>query len=66
MATILRWSAASAAALVASAAVQGDGPTAVGVMRRPSGGLQPQAVVAGGAVHIVFFRGEPQAGDRAA
>ncbi len=63
MPTILRWCAPAAAALVACAAGHGECPPAVSAMRLPGGGLQPQAVVAGDAIHVVFFRGEPQAGD---
>src|SRR5262249_8446914 len=36
----------------------------VNLIRTPNGGLQPQAVMdAGGALHLVYFAGEPNAGD---
>jgi hypothetical protein len=36
----------------------------VEVVRTPDGGLQPQAVVdPGGTVHLVYYRGDPAAGD---
>src|SRR5262249_53301564 len=56
-----RWTLA-AVALVANVA-DGEGPPAINQMRVPGGGLQPQAVVAGETVHVVYFAGEPQAGD---
>src|SRR4029453_4880011 len=34
------------------------------LIRPPNGGLQPQAVAdAGGALHLVYFAGDPSAGD---
>ena len=39
-------------------------PRAVALMRAPGGGLQPQAVVDGrGALHLIYFRGDPAGGD---
>lgn len=39
-------------------------PAKVAVLTTPEGGIQPQvAVDAGGVVHLVYFRGEPAAGD---
>src|SRR5262250_2920354 len=36
----------------------------VDLFRAPNGGLQPQAVAdASGALHLVYFAGEPSAGD---
>jgi hypothetical protein len=36
----------------------------VQLLRTPHGGIQPQAVTdAGGAVHLLYFKGEPKAGD---
>lgn len=36
----------------------------VRAMHAPNGGIQPQAVVdAGGTVHLVYFKGQPRAGD---
>lgn len=36
----------------------------VNLIRAPNGGIQPQAVMdAGGALHLVYFAGEPGAGD---
>ena len=35
----------------------------VSVARVPDGGLQPQVVVAGKVVHLIYFKGDPKAGD---
>ena len=35
----------------------------VSVARVPDGGLQPQVVVRGGVVHLIYFKGDPKAGD---
>lgn len=39
-------------------------PQVVTLMRAPGGGLQPQAAVDGrGALHLIYFRGDPAGGD---
>src|SRR5678815_4495475 len=38
--------------------------TGVRVERLPNNGLQPQVMVdAGGTIHLIYFKGEPKAGD---
>lgn len=39
-----------------------DGPP-VRIVRLPDGGLQPQAVATATGVHVVYFQGDPKAGD---
>ncbi len=63
MRTFWRWWAAAATALMTPATALGDGPPEVGAIRVAGGGLQPQAVVANGVVHVVYFAGEARAGD---
>jgi hypothetical protein len=41
-----------------------EGPGRVELLKTPDGGIQPQAVIdAKGTVHLVYFRGDPSAGD---
>ena len=35
----------------------------ISVVRVPHGGIQPQAVVDGGTLHLLYYSGEPKAGD---
>jgi len=49
------------ASLGLSACAQ-ETPT-VSIARVPNGGLQPQVVVAGAVVHLIYFKGDPKAGD---
>lgn len=37
--------------------------TEIRLLRTPDAGIQPQAVVEDGAVHLIYFKGEPRAGD---
>ncbi|MBI1373144.1 MAG: hypothetical protein GC159_10475 [Phycisphaera sp.] len=39
------------------------GDTSVTALRTPNDGIQPQAVVDGDTVHLIYFSGDPQAGD---
>jgi hypothetical protein len=62
----LRVVLAGATLLLACAApgVQGAAEPRVNVVRTPHGGLQPQAVLDGqGVLHLVYFKGDPAAGD---
>jgi hypothetical protein len=44
--------------------VRGDQPTVVAILRVPNGGIQPQVTVdARGVVHLIYFSGDPRAGD---
>ncbi len=47
---------------VASVAVAGD-PPGVAVSRVPDRGIQPCVVATGGAVHLLYFKGDPAGGD---
>jgi hypothetical protein len=40
-----------------------DGQGRVAVIATPDGGIQPQAVEQAGVVHLVYFKGDPAAGD---
>jgi hypothetical protein len=45
-------------------AAMADEPTPVEIVRVPDGGIQPQALTdAKGTVHLLFYQGEPKAGD---
>jgi hypothetical protein len=35
----------------------------ISVIRVPRGGIQPQAVVDGGTIHVLYFSDDPKAGD---
>jgi hypothetical protein len=53
-----------AGALMFSPAAKADTPTRVTLRRVPHGGIQPQvAVDKKGVVHLVYFKGDPAAGD---
>jgi hypothetical protein len=50
--------------LFVSAVCAADAPPAVRLARLPAGGIQPQAVTdRDGTAHLVYFQGEPLAGD---
>jgi hypothetical protein len=50
--------------LAAAAALSATEQTAVHLIRVPQGGLQPQVAVGGdGVVHLIYFLGDPGAGD---
>src|SRR5262245_30106236 len=52
--------------LLLQAAAQGSelADVKVSVIRTPDGGLQPQtAVDASGTLHLIYFKGDPKAGD---
>lgn len=38
-------------------------PAVVQLVRTPGDGIQPQAVVAGGVLHLLYFKGDPAGGD---
>src|SRR5262249_54386339 len=61
----VKWPVELGICLIAlSAAVARSEPAKVVLARTPNGGIQPQAVTdASGAVHLVYFKGEPSAGD---
>jgi hypothetical protein len=63
--TLRRLSTATALVVLAcSSAPAADGPGPVTVLRTPDGGIQPQAAIdAEGAIHLIFFKGEPAGGD---
>src|SRR5580698_677085 len=35
----------------------------ISVVRVPNGGIQPQAVAEGGTLHLLYYAGDPKAGD---
>jgi hypothetical protein len=50
--------------LVFTASAEAAGPERVRVLKTPAGGIQPQAVVDGkGVLHLLYFKGDPAAGD---
>ena len=64
----MRWSGVLIGTVVAGLAVASCGPAtlseSVTLLRVPEGGRLPRAVVDdGGTVHLVYFQGEPRAGD---
>ncbi len=64
----MRWSTRLVGAVVAGLAVAGCGPAdlseSVTLLRVPDGGRLPQAIIDdAGTVHLVYFQGEPRAGD---
>lgn len=64
----MRWSRGLVGIVVAGLMVAGCGPTtlseSVTLLRVPEGGRLPRAVVDdAGTVHLVYFQGEPRAGD---
>ncbi len=47
-----------------AAAIAADEPSLVEIMRVPDGGIQPQALTgAKGTVHLLYYKGDPKAGD---
>jgi hypothetical protein len=47
-----------------NAAAVGDSPSRVQVVKTPDGGIQPQALVdRAGTIHLIYFKGDPAAGD---
>jgi hypothetical protein len=64
MKLLLRVSAVVAGFSAAGGAAAEDAAArAVIRVRVPGGGIQPQAAVDGGLVHMIYYRGEPAAGD---
>lgn len=52
------------AVMMGGACARAGGPVEVELARVPDGGIQPQMVVGGdGAIHLLYFRGDPAEGD---
>ena len=58
-----RWIMLLVLLVVGWAPVRGASPPAVRTMRVPHGGIQPQVVAQDDVVHLVYFTGDPKAGD---
>ena len=54
---------ASSALAVFALAPRAAHHTSVSVIRVPNGGIQPQAMMEDGTLHLVYFSGDPKAGD---
>jgi hypothetical protein len=63
--TWARWPFVCCVLLLASGAARAEEPGhRVTILKTPDGGIQPQAVVDGkGVLHLVYFKGDPGAGD---
>jgi hypothetical protein len=61
----MRWTGCVAVLVLASLAAHADAPAArVELLRTPDEGIQPQAAVdRNGVVHVVYYKGDPKAGD---
>lgn len=53
----------AALCLAACARKPAHGPSSVNLVRVPDGGIQPQIVVDGGTVRMIYFKGNPAHGD---